>query len=84
METIFAARYFASTATSTGCRKEFIATPRPQNTFSAAVMYSCDLCKTRHSFGLQEVYQLATPKQLTNFESYCDKNGISRYIDIAD
>lgn len=80
---VFAARYFSSTAGTTGCRKEFIAQPRPQNDFSAAVVYHCDLCKTRHNFSLQEAYHLATPKQLKNFENYCDKNGITRYIEIT-
>lgn len=84
MQPIFVARYFASTASTTGCRKEFIAQGRPQNNYAAAVIYECDLCHTTHSFRLQETYYLTTPKQQKNFENYCDKNQIERYIDIVE
>lgn len=74
--------YRASTATITGCVKEFASIGQPSLQFPPQVSYYCDLCKTEHGFRFVRSVSVATPRQQLAFDEYCKSHFIEREVQV--
>lgn len=72
--------YKSSTSSETGCLKRFVSTETNSLLFPPVVHYSCDLCKSKHSFGFTKAWTVNTPSQQKKFAEYCEQNQIEQGV----
>lgn len=74
--------YSSSVAGTTGCIKQFCATPLIDTSFPPLVNWECSLCNVQHHFSLHKVVIADTPKKVSNFVQHCATNSIDMDINI--
>jgi hypothetical protein len=82
MAVTFVAFYTSSTTSTSGCVKKFVTTERDDLMFPAQVSHRCDMCNTTHSFRLDRVATMATPRQRRSIREYVSEQGIDIDIQI--
>lgn len=74
--------YRSSVTGTSGCVKQFCATPMKDMSFAPLVQWQCPLCNVYHNFIFNKVVIADTPKKVINFVQYCEDNKIEMNIEV--
>ncbi len=76
------AQYTSTTATHTGCVKQFVTSGQDTVLFPPNVEYDCDLCGNYHTFRLTRKRTVSTPSQRRQFDEYCISQSLERDVNL--